>query len=108
MDKALQDVIWLGDSLEVMRNFPAGIKALLGGEIFRLQVGAAPRNANPMVTVGRGVRELRAGDRSGQYRAIYVTRKREGIFILHTFQKKSRKTSKQDIEIARKRLRGVI
>ena len=104
MDEVLRDVIWLGDSLEILRNFPAGIKALLGGEIFRLQVGAVPRNAKPMVTVGRGVRELRARDRSGQYRAIYVVRKREGIFILHTFQKKSGKTSKQDIEIARKRL----
>jgi phage-related protein len=60
-----------------------------------------------MVTVGRGVRELRARDRSGQYRAIYVVRKRQGIFILHTFQKKSRQTSKQDIEIARKRFREI-
>ena len=107
MDKVLQDVIWLGDSLEVLRNFPAGIKAVLGGGIFRLQVGAVPRNFKPMVTVGRGVRELRARDRSGQYRAIYVVRKREGIFILHAFQKKSRQTSKQDIEIARKRLREI-
>ena len=107
MDEVLQDVIWLGDSLEVLRNFPAGIKAVLGGEIFRLQVGAMPRNFAPMVTVGRGVRELRTRDRSGQYREIYMVRKREGIFILHTFQKKSRKTLKQDIEIARKRLREI-
>ena len=107
MDEGLQDVIWLGGSLEVLRNFPAGIKAVLGGDIFRLQVGAAPRNVEPMVTVGRGVRELRARDRSGQYRAIYVVRKRQGIFILHAFQKKSRKTSKQDIEIARKRFREI-
>jgi phage-related protein len=107
MDEGLQDVIWLGDSLEVLRNFPTGIKAVLGGDLFRLQVGVAPRNFEPMVTVGRGVRELRARDRSGQYRAIYVVRKRQGIFILHTFQKKSRKTSKQDIEIARKRFREI-
>jgi phage-related protein len=107
MDEVLQDVIWLGDSLQVLRNFPTGIKALLGGEIFRLQVGAVPRNFDSMVTVGRGVRELRARDRSGQYRAIYVARKREGIFILHAFQKKSRQTAKRDIEIARKRLREI-
>jgi phage-related protein len=107
MDEVLQDVIWLGDSLQVLRNFPTGIKAIMGGEIFRLQVGAVPRNFDSMVTVGRGVRELRARDRSGQYRAIYVVRKREGIFILHAFQKKSRQTSKRDIEIARKRLRDI-
>jgi phage-related protein len=107
MDEALQDVIWLGNSLEILRNFPAGIRAVLGGDLFRLQVGAVSRNSEPMATVGRGVRELRARDRSGQYRAIYVVRKREGIFILHAFQKKSRKTSKQDIEIARKRFREI-
>jgi phage-related protein len=107
MDEVLQDVIWLGDSLEVMRDFPAGIREVLGGDLFRLQVGAVPRNSETMVTVGRGVRELRARDRSGHYRAIYVVRKREGIFILHAFQKKSRKTLKQDIDIARKRLREI-
>jgi len=107
MDEALQDVIWLGNSLEILRNFPVGIRAVLGGDLFRLQVGAVPRNSEPMATVGRGVRELRARDRSGQYRAICVVRKREGIFILHAFQKKSRKTSKQDIAIARKRFREI-
>ncbi|MAF83037.1 MAG: type II toxin-antitoxin system RelE/ParE family toxin [Gammaproteobacteria bacterium] len=107
MDEVLRDVIWLGDSLEVLRNFPTGIKVVLGSEIFRLQVGVVPRNFESMATVGRGVRELRARDRSGQYRAIYVIRKREGIFVLHTFQKKSRKTSKRDIEIARKRFREI-
>ncbi len=107
MDEVLRDVVWLGDSLEALRNFPTGIKAVLGGDLFRLQVGAVPRNFEPMVTVGRGVRELRARDRSGQYRAIYAVRKREGVFILHTFQKKSGKTAKQDIETARKRFREI-
>ena len=105
MNEALQDVTWSGDSLDVLRRFPAGIRAVLGSDLFRLQVGARPQNSRVMATVGRGVRELRARDRSGQYRAIYVVRKREGIFILHAFRKKSSKTSKQDIEIARQRFR---
>ena len=53
-----------------------------------------------MPTVGKGVEELRAWDDSGTYRVMYVARLREAVYLLHAFQKKTRATTKQDIEIA--------
>jgi phage-related protein len=61
----------------------------------------------PMKTLGRGVRELRAAGSSDQYRAIYVIRKADGIYILHAFVKKSRTTARHDIETAKRRLKDI-
>jgi len=39
---------------------------------------------------------------------IYVARFEEAVYVLHAFQKKSRKTSRLDIELARLRFRRLI
>ena len=39
----------------------------------------------------------------GEWRVIYVATFREAVYVLHSFRKKSRRTSAQDIEMARKR-----
>jgi phage-related protein len=56
-----------------------------------------------MPSIGRGVEELRVWDDSGTYRVIYVARMAEAVFVLHAFQKKTRATSRRDVELARKR-----
>lgn len=55
-----------------------------------------------MQTIGKGVREIRIHV-LGEWRVIYVARFKEAVYVLHAFQKKSRKTSRQDIERARQR-----
>ena len=54
------------------------------------------------------VREIRIKDDQGIYRVIYVAKYADTVFVLHAFKKKSQKTTKKDIEIAKKRLRKVI
>jgi len=97
----------MGDSLDVLRKFPRTVRAKLGEDIRRLQLGVRPIDGKPMNTVGRGVRELRAAHSSNQYRAIYVISKPEGIYILHAFVKKSRTTARHDIETAKRRLKNI-
>lgn len=41
----------------------------------------------------------------GQYRAIYVTKFADAIYVLHAFQKKTQKTRKQDIDAAKQALK---
>ena len=43
----------------------------------------------------------------GEYRLLYVAKFIESICVLHVFQKKSRKTSVFDIDVARARFRLV-
>ena len=101
-----RDIVWLGDSLSVLREFPKSVRIELGGDLRRLQLGEFPLDSRPVRTVGPGVRELRARDRNNQYRTMYVATKSTKIVVLYSFVKKSRTTRKADIDIARERLKG--
>jgi len=43
-------------------------------------------------------------DSSGAYRVFYYLKTQKGILIFHCFKKKTQKTPKKEIELARKRL----
>jgi phage-related protein len=94
MNRQERDVIWLGDSLSVLQQFPKSVRVDLGSDLRRLQIGELPLDSKPVKTVGPGVRELRAKDRDNQFRTIYVIPKGDDIIVLHTFIKKSRTTAK--------------
>lgn len=59
-----------------------------------------------MSTIGPGVIEIRVSS-GGAFRLIYVAKFAERIYVLHVFQKKSRKTSPLDLEVARARFKAV-
>ncbi|MHB1039979.1 MAG: type II toxin-antitoxin system RelE/ParE family toxin [Desulfobacteria bacterium] len=56
----------------------------------------------PMPSVGQGVSEIRIHTRV-EHRVFYIAKFSEGIYVLHAFQKRTRKTSKTDIDLARRR-----
>ena len=58
-----------------------------------------------MSTVGPGACEIRVRDRAGAFRVLYAAKFRNVVYVLHAFQKKSQKTSRRDIELARARYR---
>ena len=70
----------------------------------RVQRGLEPTDWKPMSSVGRGVREIRISH-GGQYRIIYVMKFADAIYVLHVFKKKTQKTSKRDIAIAKQALK---
>ena len=74
--------------------------------MFQVQRGDEPDDWRPMRIVGPRVREIRL-HHEGQYRVFYVANLRGGISVLHAFQKKTRKTRRKDIEIARRRLHQI-
>lgn len=107
MEGKEKDIVWLGDSLEVLQGFPKAVRIDLGSDLRRLQIGEMPLDSKPMKTVGRGVRELRARDRNNQYRTMYVVKKSDEIVVLHSFVKKSKTTPKADIKVATERLKAL-
>jgi phage-related protein len=56
-----------------------------------------------MPKIGRGVEEIRVWEDSGTFRVIYTARMRDGVYVLHAFQKKTQATSKQDLDLAKQR-----
>ncbi len=71
-----------------------------------MQSGLMPSDFKPMLGVGAGAYEIRIYAR-GEWRVIYVARFASGIYVLHTFQKKTQKTRQEDVEIARRRYRQI-
>jgi phage-related protein len=61
-----------------------------------------------MKTIGAGVREIRIRDAVGAFRVIYTAQLAETVYVLHRFQKKSGKTSSQDLDLAGKRFRNLV
>lgn len=57
-----------------------------------------------MTTIGSGAREIRIQHR-GEFRVIYVAKIDDAVHVLHAFQKKTQKTRKRDLEVARQRLK---
>ncbi len=100
--------MWEGDSLEVIRRFPGPVRQDLGAEIRRLQTGGRPLNSRLMPSSGARVYELREQDERAWYRVIYLAKIRNRIHILHCFEKKSAKTGKTDLAVAKARLKRVL
>ena len=103
----LKPINFLGDSRARLREFPDSVRQDLGRELARVQEGRDPLDWKPMPTVGKGVREIRVSGRPGEFRAIYVANIGGAIYVLHAFQKKSKKgiaTPPKDIELIHKRL----
>ena len=80
---------------------------MAGFELRRVQQGLQPTDWKPMASVGAGVEEIRV--HTGQeHRVFYVARFEEGVYVLHAFEKRSRKSPDREIEVARTRLREVL
>ena len=102
------EVVWESDSLEVIRRFPGPVRQDLGVELRRLQTGGRPLNSRPMPSIGARVYELRDQDEQAWYRVIYLAKTGNRIHILHCFEKKSAKTGKSDLALAKARLKRVL
>jgi len=63
-----------------------------------------PTDWKPMRTIGSGVVEIRIHGRT-EHRVIYVAKFFEAVYVLHAFQKKSQRTRKPDLDLAKTRLK---
>jgi phage-related protein len=66
-----------------------------------------PDDWKAMPTIGIGVFEIRIRAER-EHRVCYVARFREGIYVLHAFEKKTQRTSHADVRLARDRLRRML
>ena len=97
---------FVGSSLDDLRNFPDEARRAAGFELRAVQNGLEPSDWKPMRAIGPGVKEIRIHV-LGEWRVVYVAVRNDAVYVLHAFQKKSRKTSRQDIDLARHRYRQI-
>ncbi len=101
-------IYWIGTSYKDLLEFSSAVKQDAGYQLHRIQNGLDPECWKPFQTIGAGVKEVRISDDGNAFRIMYVAKFRGKIYVLHSFQKKSQKTSAQDISIARNRYNAVV
>ena len=107
-DGEVTQVVWEGDSLDVIPSFPKKVRSYLGADLHRLQLGDMPLDSRPMKSIGKRVFELRQQDAGGWYRLVYLAKIENAIYVLHCFAKQSRKTPQRELETATARLKNVM
>jgi len=104
----MKDIEFIGSSLEIIKDFPLKAKRQVGHELDRVQRGQDPSDWKPMKSIGTGVKEIRVKDKDGIYRVIYVVKYLDLVHVLHAFQKTTQQTAKNDLDLAKKRLKKLI
>jgi phage-related protein len=102
----VKSIVFLGDSLVKLREFPDQARSLAGYQLREVQKGRDPVDWKPLKTVGAGVREIRIREAAGAFRVIYLATIGDSVVVIHAFQKKTQQTSRKDIDLATSRLRA--
>ena len=98
---------WLGSARGDVRAFPRDARRLAGFQLRRVQQGLDPLDWKAMPAVGPGVREIRIHT-ALEHRVLYVAKFADAVYVLHAFEKHTRRTAKHDVELARQRYRALV
>ena len=99
----MKSVAWVGSARkDLQQNFSSEARKEAGYQIYRIQMGSDPKDGKFLPGVGPDVREIRIPVEN-EYRILYVAGVEDALFILHAFVKKTQKTSRRDLELAKER-----
>ena len=101
-------VFWMASSRKDLKKFPNGVRQTVGLALFDAQTGGKHPDAKPLRGFqGAGVLEVVEDDNGSAFRAVYTVKFAGVVYVLHAFQKKSKrgvKTPKRDLDRIRVRL----
>ena len=110
MDKDIQKPVrWIGSSYNDWKTFPGEVQDVMGYSLYLAQQGKKAGHAKPLKGFkGASVQEIVDNFDNNAWRAIYTIQFKDVIYVLHAFQKKSKKgiaTPKTDIQLIGQRLK---
>ena len=101
-------VRWVGNSRDDLRLFPEDVRNRVGAALWEAQLGRKAAYAKPLKGFGGAAVLEVVDDYDGDtYRAVYTVRFAGVVYVLHAFQKKSKRgsaTLRQEIALIRQRL----
>lgn len=100
---------WIASSRGDLRKFPKQARVKVGYALYFAEMGGKHESAKPLKGFGgASVLEIRLDSQGNTFRAVYTVSFADVVYVLHVFQKKSKKgiaTPKHDIELVRQRLK---
>ena len=98
----------MGSSRRDLRAFPRAVRRDIGRALYAAQQGETDPSAKALRGFGEGsVLEVVAQHHGDTWRAVYTVRCAEAVYVLHAFQKKSKRgiaTPKKDMDLVHQRL----
>ena len=102
-------VRWVGSSKDDLSGFPEEVRRRVGGALWEAQVGRKAPYAKPLKGFGdAGVLEIVDDFDGDTFRAVYTVRFPRAVYVLHAFQKKSKRgvaTPKAELNLIDLRLK---
>jgi phage-related protein len=102
---------FIGSSKQDLSEFPDKVKVDIGHALFVAQQGGRAPSVKTLQGFGGGsVIEIVEDFDGDAYRCVYTTRVKDVVYVLHAFQKKSKRgseTPKHDIDLVRQRLKEI-
>jgi phage-related protein len=96
-------------SREDLSNFPKEVRKRVGGALWDAQIGRKAPYAKPLKGFGgAGVLEVVDDFDGDAYRVVYTVRFARAVYVLHAFQKKSKRgaaTPKTELDLILQRLK---
>ena len=109
MSRKLKPINFVGPSRIDLLTFPERVRRDIGYALYTVQRGKKPVNSKPLKGFGGAVvQEIVENYKGDTYRVIYTVQFAKAIYVLHCFQKKSKKgkaTPKQEMDLVKNRLR---
>ena len=103
----MKPVAWVGSSKRDLVACSPHVRRVAGRELERVQRGADPIDWKPLATIGRGASEIRVHV-DGELRVVYVATFPEAVYVLHVFEKKTRKASPRDLALGQQRYQSMM
>lgn len=105
----LKPIEWIGSSKDDLAAFPGPARREAGYALYLAQIGMKARKTKPLRGFGgTGVLEVVTDHDGNTYRAVYTVKFSQAVFVLHAFQKKSKKgiaTPMAQINLIKRRLK---
>ena len=105
----LKELHFISSSLRDLKKLPDEVRQAFGYALYLAQLGDKHPSARPLRGFGgAGVVEVVEEDSGGTYRVVYTVRFKDAVFVLHAFQKKSKRgiaTPLADLELVKTRLK---
>ena len=97
----------MGQSKEILKRLPEKVRGDIGHALSQVQNGFPPRNTKHLHDP-EGAQEIISNHDKNTYRAFYTAKFKGVVFVLHVFQKKSKRdieTPLKEIKLARVRMK---
>lgn len=108
----VKPLVWIGSSRDDLKEFPDEVNDVIGYALYLAQTGGKHPAAKPLKGfTGAGVLEVVDDYDTNTYRAVYTVKLSDTVYVLHSFQKKSKSgiaTPQKDINLIKARLQQAI